>query len=79
MAKLKRAQLEQMYDYVGEFSEGLAPARKDGKWLHIRTDGMPAYEERYDWVGHFRKGKATTIKGKAWYFISPDGTIKDEF
>ena len=34
-----RAELEEMYDVVDSFSEGLAKARKGTEWFHIRHDG----------------------------------------
>lgn len=62
------------YDWVGGFSEGLAPARKDEKEFHIREDGNPAYEQRFDWVGAFRDGTAEVRSNGKSFHIHPNGT-----
>ena len=75
MAKKTRKQLLKMYDFVGDFFGGLALARKDGKFFHIRPDGTPAYEQRYDSVGNFFGGLAVVRKGDKLFYIRPDGTV----
>jgi len=71
-----------MYDYVyppfGDCeAEGLIVVCKDGKWFHVYSDGMPAYEERYDHVGHFVRGTSAVINGREMFLIRPDGTRAD--
>lgn len=44
------------YDFVGKFSDGIAPARQDDGWFHIREDGSPLYTQRYVSVGQFSEG-----------------------
>jgi len=74
MKTLTKQELLRMYDYVGEFSEGLARASEGiGRALHIRPDGTPAYEERFDWTESFFGGLARVgLKGEV-FNISPDG------
>jgi hypothetical protein len=62
--------------YVGNspICEGLAVACIDGKYLHVKPDGTPAYSQRYDWVGNFIKGLARALKDGQWFHIRPDGT-----
>lgn len=40
------------------FHKGLARARDESGWFHVRLDGMPAYEERFAAVEPFYNGKA---------------------
>jgi hypothetical protein len=54
----KRMELERMFDWVGPFKKGLAPARKNGQWFHITHDGRPAYGARFAWVGRFNDSGA---------------------
>jgi len=68
-----RAELLEMYDFVGLFSEGLAQAYKDGKWFHVHPNGIPAYEQRYDWVGSFHRGTAWVRKNNKWIRIRHNG------
>jgi len=63
MNYVERAEKMAQYDFVDRFCEGLAPARKNGEWFHVRlSDGEPAYEERFDAVGAFQNGVATVMK-----------------
>ena len=72
-----REELLIMYDFVGDFFEGLALVQKDGKWFHICSDGTPAYEQRYDFVRSFSEGLAWVKKDDKWFRIRPDGTAVD--
>ena len=65
---------EHTFDWVGPFSEGLAPVRKDGQEFHIRMDGSDAYEARYDAVGPFNMGYAIAIQDGNWFHIGIRGT-----
>ncbi len=57
------------FDWVGPFSEGLAPVRKDGREFHIRMDGSDAYEARYDAVGPYNMGYAPAVRNDNWFHI----------
>jgi len=63
------------YDFVSEFSEGLACASQSGKWFHIWSNGKPAYKGRYEKVIPFSQGLARVYKNKRWYYIRTDGMI----
>jgi len=79
MKEKTRAELFAMYNKVGPFSEGLAWARKNGEWFHIRPDGTPAYEQRFDNVCAFSGGSALVLKDGRRFRIYPDGTpVVDE-
>ena len=70
----KKRRYLRTFDWVGPFSEGLAPVRKDGREFHIRMDGSDAYEARYDAVGPFSNGYAPAVLDGNWFHIKPDGT-----
>lgn len=75
MEVLSREELLKKYDEVGSFYRDLAPARKGNGWLHIHSNGEPAYEERYDDVDSFsQEGLALVRKGEEWFKIRPDGS-----
>lgn len=61
------------YDYLGEFKEGLATAKKDSKMFHVDKEGRPAYPLRYDWVGYFENGSAPAQKNKKYFHIDKNG------
>ena len=61
------------YDYVGDFHEGLAKAKKGGVWLHIMRDGKAAYESRYELVGNFHEGLAWVRKDGVGFHITHNG------
>ena len=65
---------QQTFDWVGPFSEGLAPVRKDRREFHIRMDGSRAYEASYDAVGPFSMGYAPATQNGNWFHIKTDGT-----
>jgi WG containing repeat len=67
-----RVELLKMYDEVSAFHEGLACARKGGKWCHIRLDGTPAYEQRYDAIFRFSEGFANVRMGTKWLVLRLD-------
>jgi len=74
-----RAELLEMYDFVGDFHEGVACARdKAGNCFHIKPDGSLVYKGKYDWVGSFVKGLAWAHWGEEEFQIRLDGTRVEE-
>lgn len=64
----------QRYDFVDNFSGGLARAQLAGKWFHIRPDGQPAYSQRYLFVGNFFDEKLAMARDERGYLhINKDG------
>jgi len=63
------------YTFVGIWKEGLAKARQNGNWFHIRPDGSPVYSQRYDYADDFLNGFAGVRKGDLWSHIKTDGTL----
>lgn len=46
------------YRYLGVFHKGLAKAKDEDGWTHVRTSGEPAYPRRYKSVEDFYNGLA---------------------
>lgn len=74
---LSKQELLEMYDYdyVGDFHEGLACVKKNGKQFHIKLDGTPAYKQIYDFVGDFSKRLARVIENGKEYYINQRGEM----
>ena len=71
----ERLRKEFNYTFVGIWNEGLAKARQNGHWFHIRKDGSPAYPQRYEYVDDFCNGFASVRKGDLWSHIKSVGTL----
>lgn len=76
------------YDTIGEFSEGLADAEKDGKWGFIDKTGKAVIPFQYSWAeylwpdgssstfrpfGEFHEGLATVLKDGKFGYIDKTG------
>jgi serine/threonine protein kinase len=62
------------YDGVNDFSEGLAPVKKNGKWGFIDKSGNEVIPCIYDDAENFsEEGFAAVKKGKKWGFINKAG------
>ena len=61
------------YDYVGDFSEGLASVCRDGKWGFIDTSGREVVPCRYDDVFDFQEGMARVETDGKWGYIDKTG------
>ena len=46
------------YEAAGQFSDGLAPVKQNGKWGYINTDGETVIPFQYDIAGLFNEGYA---------------------
>lgn len=53
------------YQEAGDFSEGLAPVMKDGKWSFIGKDGKPAFAAQFDNARGFSEGLAAVAINQA--------------
>lgn len=68
-----------LYDGAGDFSEGLAPVKKNGKWGYINEKGLTAIQADYDAVDDetgaytFRNGLAPVCKGGLFGIINRQG------
>lgn len=62
------------FDEVMSFHEpGLAPARIDDCWFHIKADGSRAYSQSFDRAWGFYFGRAAVNIGNEAFHIFPDG------
>lgn len=65
------------YEILGEYSEGYAAVRRNGKWGFIDTNGeeVIACTLDADFVGCFSEGKCCMLKDSAYYFIDKKGNV----
>lgn len=64
------AEAAKRYDEVYEFSEGLAPCKKGGKWGYINHKGDAVIPYRYDAANAFINGLAIVITADKWEYIN---------
>lgn len=64
---------EPEFDYIGSFSQGLAPAQKGEKWGFIDTCGAWKIEPKYDYAVGFEGGPARVRVGEKWGMIDKSG------
>ena len=57
------------------FSEGLAPAKRNGKWGYIDTKGSFVIEPQFEEAHSFSEGLAAVLIGEKWGFINRQGKI----
>ncbi|MEM9001707.1 MAG: WG repeat-containing protein [Bacteroidota bacterium] len=63
-----------VYEDLGVFSNGLAPAKKNGKWGFLDRDGNTVIQHQFDNEGYFyRCGLAVAKKDNKWGFIDKSG------
>lgn len=60
---------------AGPFSEGLAPALRDGKYGYIDTSGREAVTPRFDHAGPFSEGLAPVLLEGRWGYADPAGNL----
>ena len=53
--------MESMYDWVGDFSEGLATVKLNDKYGYIDKTGKEIIPCKYDWVNDFKDGFARVV------------------
>ena len=57
------------YDYIDDFEEGFAGAKKAGKWYFVDDKDFKLHGEGYDEVYAFSEGFAGAKKAGKWYFV----------
>ncbi len=62
-----------IYERVGQFSDGLALASKGGKFGYLNTNLRDSIAFEYEYARPFQDGLAAVLKGKRWYFINTKG------
>lgn len=66
------------YEVVGEFSEGYAWVKENGRFHFIRTDGTRVDDEEYEDVYDCDNGVYQGRKGDTWFRVKV-GEVKDAF
>jgi WG containing repeat len=61
------------WDDAGEFSEGLASVKENGKWGFIDTTGKKVIDTKYEIVSNFSKGAAIAKLNNAFFLINKKG------
>jgi hypothetical protein len=61
------------YDLEGEFHEGRASVRLDGKFGFVDEEGNEVIPLKYDGVGNFREGRAAVNLNRKWGFVDLQG------
>lgn len=62
-----------LYDSVGDFSEGLAAVKRNGKWGYIDEAGRQIVSCIYDSARNFSEGVAAVEQGGKWGYIDKTG------
>lgn len=57
------------------FSEGLVPAKKNGKWGYLDRNGRFAIEPRFDEARPFSEGLAAVLIGEKWGYVDHTGLL----
>jgi hypothetical protein len=65
------------YDYVGNFSESLAPVKLNDKWGFIDKNGNEVIKIKYDLVLEFSEGLAVFKLKNKWGLVNKQG--KEQF
>ena len=63
------------YDYVGNFENGLAFVKLNGKWNFINTDGQFVSKQWFDYIKDFNNGVAVVELNGKYNFINKEGRI----
>lgn len=61
------------YDFVDYYENGIAPAKKDGKWGFVNEKGKTIVTPSYDFVFRFSEDLAPVIKNNKWGYVNQNG------
>jgi hypothetical protein len=65
--------IENQFEEVGKFKEGMAAFRLGGNWGFINSQGMKITDANFEQVFDFNKGKTIVKKGGKYLLIGVDG------
>ena len=54
-------------------SPGLAPAKQNNRWFHIKPDGTPMYSKSFDHAFGFYENRASVEEARDWFHILTNG------
>ena len=70
---------DRYYNWIGDFENGLAKVKLDGKYNFIRINSTLVWdkplEEWFDWAEDFDSGIARVEKDKKWNLLRTNGTL----
>ena len=69
----KSSNMESMYDWVGDFSEGLATVKLNWKFGYIDKTGKEVIPLKYDYASEFSAGIAAAELYGNWGYIDKQG------
>jgi hypothetical protein len=72
-AKKEQQQNIKKYESTGDFSEGLARVKLNGKWGYIDKTGKEVIPLKYDHAGNFYEGLADVKLNDKWGYIDKTG------
>ncbi|MFA4985244.1 MAG: WG repeat-containing protein [Candidatus Brocadiia bacterium] len=64
-----------LFEAVGDFTEGLAPAKRSGKWGYIDTGGNTRVPMHFDEAGDFAFGLAPVRLAEKWGYVDHCGVL----
>ena len=67
--------IDYQYDEAGAFYDGLAVAKKDGKWGFIDKNGTPVIDFQYESCQAFSNGLAKVMTSCMIQYIDKKGTV----
>ncbi len=67
--------VEPIYDYVGDFKEGLAAVKLNGKWGIINKMGKVIVEPQYDYINNLVEGLFRVALNGNWGFLDKTGKV----
>jgi tetratricopeptide (TPR) repeat protein len=73
----KRKEVEEKYDYVRSFYNGLAAVQLNEKWGFINKNGVVVISIKYDYALNFSGGKARVKLNGRWFSINKKGNKVD--
>lgn len=68
----------QKFEYVGQYNEGLAPAKQGGKWGFINEKGEAVIPFIYEWTNDFLNGLGTVKLDNRFGFVNKVGEVIGE-
>ena len=64
-----------VFDWVGDFNEGFAKVKLNGKFNFINQEGQLLSDQWYDWAGWFQDGFVRVKLNEKYNFINQEGQL----
>ena len=66
---------EDVFDYIGDFSEGFAKVNLNDKWNFINQEGKLVSNQWFEGAGNFSEGFGAVALNDKWNFINQEGKL----